>query len=904
MDSLEEIISFLDLLDLDEDLVDTKLKTIMQRSCYSNKHLYNALQLLQYKNLINLQDKTDCENSEEFDFLVKLIKNISPDTVENVCKITISVLCLKASTLVSNSQHLLQQLLASVDLSQNKPKSADDETDHSRTLQYFKLIDSILDAVIQHGLKIDLMFMEVPIEKVICHPDEKVKIHFITSTIPKIFKGIVGLNILDRVWSYVRELKDIEVSLKVLSSLSDYYLPVVDSKGNIQFESEIVYHYEFWRITLFGLMSSDFTYRKISVYLAKKAIDYLASKKRNIFLKSEPTNIIFTWDQNKTDVLRKQWDKFFILIDSLEEKQSNIVLPSLQLFDAIPEIPDCWVNCAFNLGLKHDNSQVRLKCVEHQLKKKVNSIIEATALIQALDDTSFYENAHDTIRLKGKVTEMLRDYKSLVYILEAIPLANLSPVPLFHLTEILAEIDFQVLLTPDKNASEILTELIKAPCNIIVLRKAVLINISHFVGKCCRSLDWKVLAKVFSLLQLESKENTENPLVTLLDNKLTTSEGETRELYKYVTNTLADIDFGLLLLDKHFDDMNYYIEIVDDKIQHIQNIVSRQYSNKLECFNDVLLILKIFSKCKEGKSTTKDTIANVIMKEFKIILQYILCLLTSDTVLTVDESKSLFNCFKCSDSVILEDSKEIFNQLYKSSVILLNDSNVELEKAVLSMYIINNLSDNKTFVRYFKHEMLDIKGLLDLARIFRKKEIHKAQSIGRLKNMFYEKHSETVSIILEDEDLKLDNYLNSIVDYLDDTIECGGYGCLYWILKIINRILKLLTLATDVIFDFNQFIHRMWREIEELKTNNHNYSPCMEEFVHIIIHEALLDKPEFNNTVVLYCNKIIEYGIIKNNPLYYLAKKLNGKKNYTHGHVVLILSELLLYCPVSRKEQR
>lgn len=899
MASSTQMLSFLDLLDLDEELVDCRLKSIMERSNHSNKQLSDALQLIQYKNLVNQQDKTDCENSEEFDFVVKLIKNIHPDVIENVCKITISVLSLNASTLVSNSQHLLQQLLSNIDFSPYQPKS-DDEADQSLTLLYFKVCDSVLDALIQHELKIDLSFMEVPLEQAICHSDVKVKFHFITSTVPKLFKAIIGYNILDSVWSYLKELKDIEVALKVLSCLSDYYLPAVDVKGNVQFESEIVYHYDFWRITLFGLMSSDFTDRKISVYLTKRAMDYLASKQINIYIKSE-NNIIFSWDYKMSGILRKEWDNFFIMMDSLEEKQSNIVLPCLQLFDDINEIPNCWVNCAFNLGLKHDNSQVRLKCVEHQLKRKVISVTEAIVLLQALDDINFYESDHDFKILKAKVKEMLKDSKSLVYILEAIPQVNLSPVPLFHLTDILTELDVNVLFD-----TGILTDLMKATCNIIALRKAVLINISHFVGTCCKGLDWRVYAKVFSLLQLECKEitNNDNPLVKLLEDNLTPNEGDTLELYKYVTNTLVDIDFGLFYLDKHPKDMNLYVAIINDKIANIKNIVSRQYSNKLEYFNDVMIVLRILSKCKKEKSPVKEFITNVIMQELTTLLHYILCLLTRDAVITVDEIKLLFHDLKCLDNIVNKDSKDIFMQLYKSSVILLNDSNIELEKSALAMFIINYLSDNKTFVTNFKHEMLDLKGLLNLTKIFKNKEIHIAQSIGKLKNIFYEKHSETVNIILEDEDLKLDIYLNSIVDYLDYIIECGGYGCLYWILKIINKILKLLSLAKDNTFDINQLINRIWREIEDLKAYNHDYSPCMKEFANLITHDALLDKPQLNNTVILYCNKILQDGSIKNNPLYYLAKELSMKEVNRHGHLVFVLGEMLLYCPVSRKDQR
>lgn len=903
MDHSQGMLSFLDLLDLDEDLVDQRLKPIMERSNHSNNHLLNALQLLEYKNLINSQDKSDCENKNEFDFVVNLIKNIQPDTVENVCKISKLVLSLNKSTLVSNSQHLIQQVLENIDLSQEMPRSAEIESETSKALLYFKVCDSILDAAIQNGLKIDLIFMDVPLEKAICHADDKVRIYFITSTVPKIFKGIEGYNILDRVWAYVKELKDIEMALKVLSSLSDYYLPAVDAKGKVEFESEVVCHYEFWRIILFGLMSSDYSHRKISVYLAKRAIDYIGSKDKNIQIKSATDTILF-WDHRRSNDLRKQWDNFFILIDSLEEKQSNIVLPSLQMFGWVKELHYCWLNCAFNLGLKHDNSQVRLKCVQYRLKREINSVIEATVLLQALDDINFYETAHDVRLIKGNLKDALKD-DQITNILKAIPIAQLSPVPLHHLTDVLAEAELHVTFSSDQDAIEILTDIAKVPCNIIALRKAFYINIAHFIRNSCKGLGWKVLAKVFSLLQLgiNEIENTEYPMIGTLDIKLASNEEEPRRLYKYVTDTLADIDFGLLYLDKHSEDLKLYVEVIQNKMQNIANVVNRQYSNKLDSLNDVLVILKIFNRCQKANSEGREIIKNVIMKEFKIILQYTFCLLTSDTALSVDEGKTLFS-YLLWPVKLIENSKDLVSQLYKSSVILLNDANIELEKTAICMFIINNLSENKTFIRNFKHEMLDIKGLIYLARIFEKREVHKAKSIGRLKNLFYEKHSETVNILLEDKDLQIDKYLEHLVEYIDNITECGGYGCLYWILKIMNKILKFLTSKENIKFDINKFIHRMWREIEELKTNHQNYSPCMEQFAHLITQDALLDLPEFNNTVILFCSKIIDYGPIKNNPLFYLSRELNGKEIRRHGQLVYILGELLLYCPVSRKDQR
>ncbi|KAJ8721233.1 hypothetical protein PYW07_002008 [Mythimna separata] len=60
----------------------------------------------------------------------------------------------------------------------------------------------------------------------------------------------------------------------------------------------------------------------------------------------------------------------------------------------------------------------------------------------------------------------------------------------------------------------------------------------------------------------------------------------------------------------------------------------------------------------------------------------------------------------------------------------------------------------------------------------------------------------------------------------------------------------------------------------------------------------------YNNIVISYCNKIIEYGPVKTNPLYYLIRRLNSKDVEDYGHLIYVLCEILLYCPVPRKDQR
>lgn len=898
MDNEREMVSFLDLLDLDEELVDSRLKSLMKRSSHTNEHLANALQLLRYKLLINLQENTNCSNSEEFEFVVNLIKEIEPETAENVCKIVNTVIKLNSETLVSYSEHLVQQILSNIDVKNEYSTDDIGNSVPSKTLLTLQVCDSVMDAVVEGGARISLLMLELPLENILNSVDEKFKIHFITSTVPRILKGIVGYNILHNIWDYITKLNDnsIDTSLKILSCLSEFYLPSVDNK--ITFESEIVKQYTFWNIILNGLMSIDFSLRKMSVYLAKRAIDYISNQKYNLNINNE-VETLFKWDHKDAKTLGNQWDNYFILIDSLEEKQSNIVLPSLQLFDTITKIEKRWLNCAFNLGLKHDNSQVRLKCIQHRLKIKIDTLLEAEVLIEALDDFNYYDDENNTNNLKKKITEMITEEQTLILILKAIPAINLTPVPLYHITDILANLNINFTVDNNKNISDSLIALFKVPCNTIAIRKAVHINILHFIGRHYKELNWSVYVTIASMLHvnLQTIKDTNNPFANLLKNENFVSNKDKKDFFDFILKTHTNIEFAMMYFQYHKEDINFLNDMVYAKMNNIKDIVNRQYSNKMDCYKDVVFLLRLYNYVNEKENDVSKMTNKIIEREIKTMYQYMFNLLACETILHLEEVTLLFENFK---EPVNQIYHEIVIDIYKNCALLLKDASTDLNKAILSMFLINNLSKNITFNNLYRHEMLGLKDFLEIIKVFEKKVVNNAKNLGRSRNIFYEKHSETMNFMWEH--FKIDALINEIVDYVDKVIESGGYGCLQWIIRIVNKIIDRI-LNNKVKFNVIQFIHRMWREIEELKTN-HQYAPCMREFVKFITHDTLLEKPDYNNTIILYCNKLIEYGHVKNSPLFYLVEQLSLKSMKEHGHIVCVLSEILLFCPVPKKDQR
>lgn len=898
MDSSDEILSFLDLLDLDEELIDKRLNSIMLRINHSNDHLKNALQLLQYKHLINTREDSECENKRECDFVVQLIQNAHDENLKYICKILKIVLRLNPSTIVSKSEHILQQILSNMALP-DKPETEFNDNNKNIILN-LEITNSILDAVISSNEKISLLFLTNPLENILYCNNDKVKFYFLTSTVPKLFECILGYRILDRIWDHITilQLNNNEACLKIMSCLSDYYLPSFDAQGNAKFESVIAMKSEFWSMILLGLNSNDTSIRRIAIYLGKRAIDNLMFLKMD-FRASNDDFIIFFWEHKNAITHKKNWENYFILIESLEETQSNIVLPSIQLFDSLKHIGNHWLNCCFNIGLKHDNTEVRLRCIENRLKVKFCSRNEAITLLEALNDLNIYHNSKEYRLLKESISKCLLDSDCLESVINVIPNIKWSPVPLYHLSYVLGEIKLQNPVNFRIFCDKI-KEILKLHCTNIPIRKAVYINISHFIANNCYGIDWESYGNIYPLFHFELFENQSlntNPFI-LLVNTMSVEKDEEHDFFKFITKSYENIDFALLYLKQNDKNRDIFIEEIASKLKNVGEVISRQYCDKLECFRDVIYLINIHTKTLKDENSFMKTLNMMISKEYSVILHYILELLMSDVVLSIEELKVLLK-----DQTIMiyntdNNCAHILLHLFKSSILLLNDENTNIFKKAFSLTVIDclvfeNLANNSVLLNHVDNILTEV----EIVKFGEMDTINNAENVSKFKNIF---HEESCILIYKIMNKKILN-VKTIVKYVEKVIDCGGYGCLKWILKIIKKVLKKLLNDDTIQFDIPQFLNRSWKEIEELKSNS-QYTPCIEEFVNIITDDDLLMKLS-NNIIVFYCSKIIEYGPARNISLYFLTRQLNKKEILT-SELVYVICEILLYNPVLKKDQR
>ncbi|XP_038214635.1 uncharacterized protein LOC119834363 [Zerene cesonia] len=830
MREFDDIISFMDVMDFDEEIVDARLKSIMERNSFTNQHLMNVTNLLNYKHLLNVKESDECENDFEFEFVGKLIKTVSEGNIDAICKIIDIILSLNPSSIVTKSEHLLQQLLSNI--SYHLENVTPEET-HVTMLISLKLCDSILEAIIRVGEKLSLPFLDVPLENIVLSQNEQLKKHFLTITVKRFFDGITGYNILDQIWNSIQKLDNKLISLKVLCVLSNYYLPLPDNHGDVHFVSNIVTQPEFWEITMYGMLSNDPSTRKLAIYLIKRAMDCMKIGNNTINIATQVVNI--SWNPGKEAETKKMWDDYFILIDSLEEKQSNIVLPSLQLFDSLQALGQCWLSCAYNIGLQHDNLQVKLQCAKYRLQTPILNDKEALVLLEALNDMNIYDSKRECEMLQLKFKQQIDNVDTFIHIIKNITKVKWSPVPIFHLSTVLGSVNNDKIV--DRIGKEqlvlLMYDVLKVQCNNVIIRKAFHRNLSHLIGNCCKALDWKDLLNLY--LQLEDdlwRQEMHNPLLDVIKDQLVITDK--KQFFNDIMKAHVNIDFILLYLSGHDTDWDIFLKSVCEMFDAIENVNLNTELNDIDSVLKATFLVHLLQKVN-NLEINNSQIDSIINKKSEIIFKYIFTLL-------------------------IEPVEDIDN-------VLLFLDNIQL---IIKLNLNNNC----------------IK-----------------EGFGRLRNIFYSKACEVIYVLLQNHSSKNRCDCNEIIKYIDLALECGGYSCIQWILNIIDCILPEILKEENAKFDVSSFLCRTWNEIEALKTNK-QYSDCIECFVKIVTNNALLKEPIYNNVIITYCSKIIEYAAMKNIPLYYLVEAMGKRDVLKFGHMVYIFCEVLLATAVPRKDQR
>lgn len=882
----DEIVKFMDFLDVDEARIDEKLQIFMQRKNYydlSSKHYEYILKLLKYKYLINIQEGTECDNHKEFEFMVKLLLNINVHNLDYVCEIINIVLSLNINKLCGHAEHLLQQLLTGIEYS---------EIDNDKNLLVLKASESVLNAVIKNDQHVKLLFFESPLENIIYTDNKSLKHHFLTNTVPTLVGGVSVYNILDRIWgSFSKHTDKKSIQLQVLSVLSEYFIPMPNSR----FQSDAITQYEFWDLILYGLHSEIPSLRRMSIYLTKKAIDFCMINVNNLNVKSEDSTEVFVWNKNEQDALKLRWDSYFVLLETLEENQSNIVLPCLQLFDVIKDIGWKWLNCAFMKGLTHQNFNIRLKCLQTRLKYSIKDNSEANLILTVLNDINLYDNVHEFKSIIDNVFDKQENFK---YFIQELPKIKWSAVSLYHVTNILANTKVNILeVVKEQDLTDILCSIMQWPCNNIMIRTGVHINLLLFLQSICNYMNWKNVLKLITYCLSDIGINRKlyfmvSDCIRLLNF---TNDKDKLQFMSFLTSSHIYHDITLVYLINNKNEIENYIQIFNKKIATIEDVTYRQYAQKMSCFDDFVYVTTLAQICWYSEYDLENLLSTISKRRFDTIFNYVQGLLSNkfDNI-NIEQLEQFMESCRIVSCYVKEDK---LLHLHKCSVMVLRKPTANFAQKVISIVILNNMICDSEIYKTDVDVLEEALGYVTAPDVI---HLH-----GKIISIFFENICEYLYRMVNIEchsSTGNQGNIKSILNIINSTRECGGYGCLKWNLKTMGILLP--ELLTSGIFNFKEFLERSWKDVQEL--NGHNeYVECLDGFIELIISEVVLKKQEYAKLLLDYGLKIVEHGHVSNTTIVCLANAINRMKFDEDCHLQhILLTEILLFCPVLRKDQR
>ncbi|XP_033232052.1 uncharacterized protein LOC117183015 [Belonocnema kinseyi] len=460
--------------------------------------------------------------------------------------------------------------------------------------QYMKIIECFLDAFELNqkmGKSLNL-FISRDLEIWYQAKDSDWK--SLISILPKLIK-ITGLESLDSFWNFLlRPGQDLKNSLTGLCIFIDAYLKTESQQKNLFLFSDK----RLWEIILNGLRSRIEFERKESLYLFKIITEFLEKETVKRELKPE----IFSC--SKKDFV----PNYILILESLEEKQQHMVIPSLQLLNSLisancehQKCGNCfdfpWLLCIFEKILQHENNAVIKYGISLILKLNPQLYDDRflKILTETLNNRFLYESEDQVPKIVTKLEDLFIQAENLKInllpkFLSAIADISWDPVSIFYVTFALrsAAEKIETISFPWKE-----DQLMKIKCLVEknlklhspVLRKESQTNIIIAITRFA-DMNLKSLGKILSFFPNETFSE-KNWKIILDSQKI-----EKANVEKFVEESCRDIREGnldsvesfatilVILCDLKFlkRESRILLEVID-LLNNIQSIKSRPYMN-------------------------------------------------------------------------------------------------------------------------------------------------------------------------------------------------------------------------------------------------------------------------------------------------------------------------------------
>ncbi|XP_053665227.1 uncharacterized protein LOC128714379 [Anopheles marshallii] len=216
----------------------------------------------------------------------------------------------------------------------------------------------------------------------------------------------------------------IESKVFILNQLMETLLRLSDRDDNIL---QTLQTDHVWLICIDGFTTKDPVCRKETSAFLQYAIRYAQQSGQKL------DGLYFRWSAEKAESerLTSAWLAFVTIVEALQETQTHLILPALELIEKVDTLHIAWKNVLLRLLLKHENVRVVNHGLCYCLKNRSFDPTEAeleNQLLETFNRIAVFENVSEMItHLKVYYSTL----EAFAYLLHTIPTIGWNAIPYY-----------------------------------------------------------------------------------------------------------------------------------------------------------------------------------------------------------------------------------------------------------------------------------------------------------------------------------------------------------------------------------------------------------------------------------------------------------------------------------------
>ncbi|XP_076632949.1 tRNA (guanosine(18)-2'-O)-methyltransferase TARBP1 isoform X1 [Colletes latitarsis] len=279
------------------------------------------------------------------------------------------------------------------------------------------------------------------------------------SIFPKLINTFGPDNILPSIWDFVlNKFEDLKDSLDALSIITDICFSLNYKEANTTYHN-LCYSERLWLLIINSLKCPIQQYRKQALFIMKRITDFMSVVDKNVLKLEKPPIVPFICNRSdETDVsITNIKQKFFLILEALEEKQYHLIMPALTHVATLVRgnkehvscndcFNNCWLQLLFERILKHENNIIVKQGIlyvcelhtiihDYQFLKLFVHVLNNTFLYECKSYQQEPEILNDIITLFIRVKEEQIEF--IDKLLQIINNETWAPIPIFYMMLIL-----------------------------------------------------------------------------------------------------------------------------------------------------------------------------------------------------------------------------------------------------------------------------------------------------------------------------------------------------------------------------------------------------------------------------------------------------------------------------------